>query len=304
MGRQRTLGTEAEARGVALHHGTEVRMVLRPAPAGTGVVFHRTDLGRDVPARLEYVASLALATTLRARGAAVSTVEHLLAALSGCGVSNAIVEVNGPEVPILDGSALPFVELIRKAGVVDQGRGLPELAVRSTVRVGDEEGWVEIRPAPSLSIDYRISFAAPVVGQQRYVAEITPQRFVESIAPARTFGFLDEVADLRKRGLARGGSLDNCVLVDGERVLSGPLRFRDEFVRHKVLDLLGNLALLEMPVRAEVVAYRAGHALHVAAMQALLAEPEAWELVDGGRVAAPTMSPIRSELQLVAALAG
>ena len=304
MAWQKTIRRAVAANGVGIHRGQQTRLRLRPAWPNAGIVFFRTDLGQAIPARAENVRDVASATTLGLRGAEAGTVEHILAALAGAGVTNVYIDLDGPEVPILDGSALPFVQMLRRAGVLEQGVSVPEMRVKAVVRVGEKDRWVELRPANELVIDYRISFDSRAVGRQRFVATVTPQRFASAIAPARTFGFLNEVAALRSRGLARGGSLDNCVVVDGSRVLSGRLRFRDEFVRHKVLDLLGDLALLEYPLRAHVVANRAGHALHVEALQALLARPEAWELVEPERVAPFTVRPYHGEWEAETALAG
>jgi UDP-3-O-[3-hydroxymyristoyl] N-acetylglucosamine deacetylase len=279
-------------------------MRLRPAPPGTGIVFVRTDLGASIPARAENARDQAYATTLRHRGAEVRTVEHLLAALAGLGVTNVLVELDRPEVPVLDGSALPFVQMLRQAGIADQGVSVPELRVLKPILVGDSERWLELRPGRGLHIGYRVSYPSPAVGRQAFDGPITPDRFASAVAPARTFGFLADVPALRRQGLARGGTLDNCIVVDGERVLSGELRFRDEFVRHKVLDLLGDLALLEYPLCARVVAHKAGHALHVAAVHELLAHPEAWELAEPDRVAPFTVRPYPGERDSEAALAG
>ncbi len=303
MAWQKTVRRAVSANGVGIHGGKQVALRLRPAPPGTGVVFVRTDLGIAIPARAENARDLAYATTLRLRGAEARTVEHLMAAVGGVGITNLFVDLSAAEVPILDGSALPFVEMIRRAGFVDQGASLPEMQVRRVVRVGDKERWIELRPAPELFVDYLVSYDSPAVGRQRFVGAITPQRFASAIAPARTFGFLEEVASLRRRGLGLGGSLDNCIVVDRERILSGDLRFRDEFVRHKVLDLIGDLALLEYPLRAQVVAHRAGHSLHVAVVNELLASPEAWELLEPDRLAPLTVRPYigDSEPEAVAA---
>ena len=304
MAWQRTILRTASATGVGIHGGEQVALRLRPAPPGTGIVFVRNDIGISIPARAENARDLAYATTLRLRGAEARTVEHLLAAVLGTGVTNLFVDLSGAEVPILDGSALPFVELLRRAGFDEQNVTLPEMRVRRAVRVGDGERWIELRPANELAIDYLVSYDAPAVGRQRFTGAITPQRFAAELAPARTFGFLDEVPALRQRGLGLGGSLDNCIVVDRGRVLSGELRFPDEFVRHKVLDLIGDLALLEYPLRARVVAHKAGHALHVAALNELLANPEAWELVEPDRLAALSVHPYSGESEFEAALAG
>jgi UDP-3-O-[3-hydroxymyristoyl] N-acetylglucosamine deacetylase len=300
----RTISHPVSVEGVGLHTGAQVRLSLFPAAPGSGIVFRRADLGVDIPARLENVSRTAYSTTLAANGADITTVEHLLAACTGAGITNLQIHVDGPEVPILDGSAAPLLALLQSAGVVRQVGTVAELAVREVVRVGDDERWLELRPAARFAVDYRVSFADPAVGRQRYIVDDVDHCFGSSIAPARTFGFLREVAELRRRGLGRGGSLENCIIVDGGRVLSGHLRFRDEFVRHKVLDLLGDLALLEHPLRAAVVAHRAGDTLHVAAMLALLARPQAWELiVPAGRLSR-TVTPYQSEADAVLARVG
>ena len=301
---QTTIRRAVSTNGVGIHGGERVNLRLRPAPPGTGIVFLRSDLGAAIPARAENAHDLSYATTLRHRGAEVRTVEHLLAALAGLGVSNIFIDLDRAEVPVLDGSALPFVEMLRQAGVVDQGTTLPELHLLERMVVGDGERWIEMSPGAGLHVDYRVSYESAAVGQQRFVGSLTPQRFVSAIAPARTFGFLADVPTLRSKGLARGGTLANCIVVDDDRVLSGALRFRDEFVRHKVLDLLGDLALLEYPLRARVVAHKAGHALHVAAVQELLAHPERWELVEPDRVAPFTVQPYSGEKEAETALVG
>ena len=304
MAWQRTILRTASASGVGIHGGEQVALRLRPAPPGTGIVFVRTDLGIAIPARAENARDLAYATTLRLRGSEARTVEHVMAAVFGAGVTNLFVDLSGAEVPVLDGSALPFVEMLHRAGLDDQKVSLPELRVRRVVRVGDDERWIELRPGNELAVDYRVSYESPAVGRQRFTGAVTPKSFAEAIAPARTFGFLEDVPVLRERGLGLGGSLENCIVVDRGKVLSGALRFPDEFVRHKVLDLIGDLALLEYPLRSFVVAHKAGHALHVAAVNQLLASPEAWELVEPDRLAPLSVRPYTGEVESEAALVG
>jgi len=301
---QKTIQSSVACSGIGIHGGEQANLRLRPAPPGTGIVFVRKDLGISIPARAENARDQAYATSLHLRGAEARTVEHLLAALSGVGVTNVYVDIDRAEVPILDGSALPFVQMLLEAGVSEQGASIPELQVKQPVFVGDKERWIEVRPAPEFAVDYRVSYDSAAVGRQRFQGVLTPQRFATAIAPARTFGFLSEVPALKKKGLARGGTLANCIVVDRNRVLSGELRFRDEFVRHKVLDLVGDLALLDYPLRAQVVAHKAGHALHVAAVNELLAHPEAWELVEPERIASLTVRPYPAEPERETALAG
>lgn len=301
MAWQQTVARAVETEGVGIHSGERVKLRLRPAPVGTGVVFVRTDLGVAIPARAEHALGFSFATTIGLRGAHVGTIEHLMSALYAFGVTNVFVDISGGEVPILDGSALPFVQMIKRAGVQRQNVSLPEVRVVQPLRVRDGDRFVELQPADSFSIHYRVRYQAEVVGEQEWAMTLTPERYAAAIAPARTFGFLSEVKSLRERGLGRGGSLSNCVVVDETRVLSGRLRFRDEFVRHKVLDLIGDLALLEYPLRARVVAHKAGHGLHVAAVRELLAHPEAWQLVEPDRVTPFTVHPFAWEPGLLVA---
>jgi UDP-3-O-[3-hydroxymyristoyl] N-acetylglucosamine deacetylase len=303
MAWQRTLARAVEAEGVGIHSGAHAKVRLRPAPVGTGIVFVRTDLGVAIPARAEHAKDFSFATTIGVRGAEVGTIEHLMSALYALGVTNVFVDVSGPEVPVMDGSALPFVQMIKRAGILEQNASFPEVRLLRPVRVADGERFVELHPAEAFHVDYRVRYKAPVVGEQQLSFTVSPERYANAIAPARTFGFLSEVKSLKERGLGRGGSLANCVIVDEHRVLSGKLRFRDEFVRHKVLDLIGDLALLEYPLRAHVIAHKAGHALHVAAVRELLAQPESWELFEPERVAPLTVHPLAWE-PVVQAAAG
>lgn len=291
MARQRTIGREVGAVGVGLHTGQHARVTLCPAWPDCGLLIHRDVPEAVIPVCLDSVAGTAWGTSLGDNRATVATAEHLLAALVGLGVNNLRIEVEGPEVPLLDGSAAPWVDLVRSAGVVDQDATLPEIIVREAVRVGDASRWVEIAPFDGLALDYAIDFPAAAARHQRFAAVVEPASFATVLAPARTFGLLSDLPGLKAAGLARGASLDSCIVLDGERVLSGPLRFPDEPARHKALDLLGDLALLEYPLRGRVTARRAGHALHHEALHALLGRPEAWALVDPDRVPALSIQP-------------
>ena len=270
---QTTLRTSVSIEGVGLHSGHPVRARFRPAPAGHGIVFRRMDRrGARVPAQVDSASTFDYATTLSAGGVSVGTVEHVLSAAYGEGLDNCTIELDGPEVPIVDGSALPFVRLFHAAGFERLDEPVGTLSVSETVEVSRDGRGVSFRPdGPGLTITYEIDFPHPVVGRQELTVAIRPEEYSTRIAPARTFGFAKDVEALRARGLARGGSLHNAVVLADAGVLSGPLRFRDEFVRHKVLDLVGDLALLGVVLDGHIHARRAGHALHIEFARALAA---------------------------------
>lgn len=262
---QTTLSRTVKVSGVGLHSGHLVQATLRPAPAGRGIVFVRTDVGAVLPALAEEAGRLDYATSLGERGREVGTVEHLLSAAGGLGLDNLTVEIDGPELPILDGSSAPWVAEILSAGITTLASAARPFAVPKTLSVHGSDGkWIEIRPAKELRVSYSIDFPHPAVGRQSISLVLTPETYAEHLAPARTFGFLAEYEYMKSKGLARGASEDNCIVVGESSVLNGGLRFPDEFVRHKVLDLVGDLALVGRPVVGHVVAHRAGHALHTA----------------------------------------
>ena len=262
---QTTLARTVTVSGVGLHSGHLVRATLRPAPAGRGIVFIRTDVGAVLPALAEEAGRLDYATSLGERGREVGTVEHLLSAAAGLGLDNLTVEIDGPELPILDGSSAPWVAEIQSAGLTTLASAARPFVVPKTLSVHGSDGkWIEIRPAKELRISYSIDFPHPAVGRQSISLVLTPETYAAHLAPARTFGFLAEYEYMKSKGLARGASEDNCIVVGESAVLNGGLRFPDEFVRHKVLDLVGDLALVGRPVVGHVVAHRAGHALHTA----------------------------------------
>jgi UDP-3-O-[3-hydroxymyristoyl] N-acetylglucosamine deacetylase len=295
MAYRRTLRREVACTGIGLHSGRPVRLRLLPAPAGHGVRFARTDVGVEVPATLANIGGQDHATTLRCSGVSIGTVEHLLAALAGLGVDDARVEVDGPEVPVLDGSAAPFVILLHEAGLRPLAAPRLHLKVKKPVEVVHGAKSVRLSPADHFEIGYSIGFDHPLLRHQALSLRLTPRSFTESIAPARTFGFLREVEMMRKSGLALGGSLENAVVIGETGVLNNKLRFEDEFVRHKILDAVGDLALLGHPLLGRLDATRAGHALHAAAARKLLATPEAFELVPAGthEPAAPPAAALR-----------
>jgi UDP-3-O-[3-hydroxymyristoyl] N-acetylglucosamine deacetylase len=265
MRQQTTLRTTVSIEGVGLHSGHPVRARFRPAPADHGLVFLRRDHpDRPIPARLGTAATFDYATTLKHDDVSIGTVEHVLAAAAGVGLDNCLIEIEGPEVPILDGSALPFVRLFHAAGFERQEARVRPLSLSRPVEVTRGDRRVIYEPdGPGLTISYEIDFPHPIVGRQDLTFSQRPDDFASQIAPARTFGFAREVEELRRRGLARGGSLQNAVVLDDTGIISGPLRFRDEFVRHKILDLLGDLVLLGAPIHGRIHAWKAGHALHI-----------------------------------------
>jgi UDP-3-O-[3-hydroxymyristoyl] N-acetylglucosamine deacetylase len=281
MNSQRTLRRQVSCAGIGLHSGNKVTLTLRPAPANSGIRFRRTDLGgAEVNACVGNVAGFRYATALVQGGTSVETVEHLLASLVILGIDNVTVDLDYPEVPIMDGSAAPFVYLIHEAGV----RSLPVprrfLRVIRPIELGQRDKGIALYPSDCFKISYSISYDHPLLRHQARTMTIDEPTFVEQIAPARTFTFLKEVEMLRKQGFAMGGSLENAVVVGETGILNNPLRFDDEFVRHKMLDAIGDLALLGMPVMGHLVAHRGGHSLHTAFASKVLEERDAWEIVE------------------------
>ena len=265
MRTQTTLRRAVRVSGKGLHSGRTMTATLHPAEPGQGLLFYRSDVDALIPAVAEEAGRLDYATSLGPKGREVGTVEHLLSAAYGIGLDNAVVAVDGPEVPILDGSSLLWAERILAAGLVSQGAPVEPLTVDRTITIPAPAGkHLEIRPARELRISYSIDFPHPAVGNQSISLVINPEAYLEHLAPARTFGFLAEYDWLRSKGLAQGADETNCIVIGEERVENGALRFADEFVRHKALDLLGDLALVGRPVVGHVIAHRAGHALHAA----------------------------------------
>jgi len=300
---QCTLASDATVWGIGLHTGARVRLRLTPAPANTGIVFRRIDLeGFIIEARAKNVARVSYATSLMKKGVLISTTEHLLSALAAAGVDNGFIDIDNLEVPILDGSALPFYRLIQWAGIKQQRARRTYVQVLRPVEVVEGNRRVSVFPAKRLRITYGIAFSHPLIGEQSM--EFVPQDggYEAEIAPARTFGFLQEAEMLRSSGLIRGGSLENAVVLTREGMMNPEgLRFPDEFCRHKILDLVGDLALLGHPLIGHVVAERAGHAMHYALVSRLLRERSAWTLVDGDD--AERQPPAGRPRQLAAAVA-
>ena len=280
-GRRRTLKAPIGCVGVGLHSGHRATVTLRPASAGTGIVFRRVDLGGiEIPALFDRVGDTRLCTALGDGEARISTIEHVMAALAGCGIDDAIVEVDGPEVPIMDGSAAPFVFLIDCAGVATTAAPRATIEVLRPIRVEDASGaFAELLPAREAAFDaeLEIDFPNTAIGRQAVTLRISERSFREGLADARTFTLAEDIARLRAAGLAQGGSLANAVVVDGPLVLNpGGLRREDEFVRHKLLDVVGDLALAGAPLRARFRGSRSGHALNNRLLRALFADASAW----------------------------
>ena len=263
MRRQTTIRREVSCRGIGLHSGRRAELTLRPAEAGAGITIVRTDLGgKRIPATPDNLDLCAYATMLSHDGATIRTIEHLLSALYGMRIDNVLVEVDADEVPILDGSAVPFLDLLAEAGTRELGEPCQMLEVTRPVSLVEAGKEIVVLPSPTFRVSYHIEFAHPAIGRQERTVELDPITYAREIAPARTFTFVREVEALREAGLARGGSLTNAVVLDDQRLLNSTLRFPDEFVRHKILDLIGDLALLGRPLLGHVMALKAGHDLH------------------------------------------
>jgi len=288
MLRQRTLKSLIRASGVGLHTGQKVRMTLRPAPVDTGIVFRRVDLASpvDIPARAELVGEARLASTLVKGDVKVHTVEHLMSAFGGLGVDNAFVDLDAPELPIMDGSASPFVLLIQQAGIEQQGAPKRFLRVTRRVEVTEGDKWARLEPYEGYRLSFSIDFRHPVIEKstQSVAVDFAETSYLKEIARARTFGFMHEVENLRESGLALGGGLENAVVLDEYRVLNAEgLRFADEFIRHKLLDAVGDLYLLGKPLLGAFSAHKSGHALNNRLLRAALADAGALEIVSFDR---------------------
>lgn len=283
--KQRTLKNKIQTTGVGLHTGKKVTLTLRPAPDNTGIIYRRTDLNPavDFPVDAKSVRDTMLCTCLvNENNVRISTVEHINAALAGLGIDNIIIEVDAPEIPIMDGSASPFIYLLLDAGIAEQDAPKKFLRVKQTVRVENGDKWAEIRPYSGFKLDFTIDFNHPAIdgGSQRYQMDFSSESFIRQISRARTFGFMRDIEMLQSKGLCLGGSLDCAIVVDDYRVLNEDgLRFDDEFVRHKMLDTIGDLYMCGHNMLAEVVCYKSGHALNNQLLLALLANQEAWEFV-------------------------
>lgn len=279
---QSTIAKEACAEGVGLHTGVFGHVRLLPAPADTGIVFRRADLDHfPIEAQGHNVARVSYATSLMKQGVLLSTTEHLLAAIYSCGIDNIYVDIDSIEIPILDGSAEPFMQMLEQAGVRKLRRKRRYLKVLKPLEVEEGDRRIGIYPAEEFRVRCYVDFPHPLVGQQEIEMVVSPETFRHLLARARTFCFERDIEPLRSMGLIRGGSLENAIVLTNEGVMNGPLRFPDEFGRHKALDLIGDLALAGLPLLARVEAYKAGHALHTQLVSRLLAEPSVWTITTG-----------------------
>lgn len=300
MLKQRTLKTAIHAAGVGLHTGDKVEITLRPAPLDTGIVFRRIDLPTLVEIRPmpELVRDTRLSSTLEVGGVRIATVEHLMSALAGLGIDNAYVDLSASEVPILDGSAGPFIYLLQSAGIVEQPARKEFIRILRPVEVRDGDKWARFAPYNGFKIDFTIDFDHPVIEHtgKSVSIDFASHSYVKEISRARTFGFMHEVEALRNMGLARGGSLDNAVVLDEYRILnSGGLRYENEFVKHKVLDAIGDLYILGHPIIGAFSAYKSGHTLNNKLLRALLADAKAWEYAtfkEAGQAAPALLIPL------------
>lgn len=279
---KRTVEKEISCSSVGLHSGRKVNMTIKPAGPDDGIIFIRRDLSRNkvIKAELKNVCNTTLATNLGINGTRVSTVEHLLSAFSGMGVANAVVEIDSSEIPIMDGSALPFVNMLKNAGTVVQGGHKRFLLVKKTIYVTEKDSWAMFMPSSGFKITYKIDFDHSAIGVQSYHMDFSNDVYEKDICPARTFGFIKDVEYLQAKGLALGGSLDNAIVLDDEKIINkGKLRFSDEFVKHKILDAIGDLFLLGMPIIGHFLAYKSGHRLNNLLIKKLLANEDSWNVI-------------------------
>ena len=303
MVKQRTLKNPVQATGVGLHTGERVDLTLRPAPANSGIVFRRVDISPAVAIRAEAhaVKDTRLSTCLEMDGVRVSTIEHLMSAFAGLGIDNAVVELSSAEVPIMDGSAGTFIFLLQSAGIAEQSAAKQFIRIKKTVEVRDGDKWVRFEPFNGYKLGFTINFSHPVFAatRQNVTIDLGEHSYIKEVSRARTFGFMQDVEAMRAQGLALGGNLDNAIVMDEYRVINPDgLRFEDEFVKHKVLDAIGDLYLLGHPLIGAFSAYKSGHALNNALLRVLLADEQAWEFVTFDKT---EEAPAFLQLQLQAA---
>jgi UDP-3-O-[3-hydroxymyristoyl] N-acetylglucosamine deacetylase len=275
---EQTIRASVECKGIGLHSGAPVQLRILPAPSGTGIVFRRIDLENfEIEATGRNIARVSYATSLMKKGVLISTTEHLLSAFIGTGIDNAIVELDNLELPILDGSARPFVDMIQRAGIRKQRRLRSYMRIRREIELREGDKFIAVYPADTYSVSYTVDFPHHLIGRETFRVDLTDGNFLREIAPARTFGFLHEADAMRQQGLIRGASTENAIVLTPEGLMNPPLRYADEFVRHKVLDLIGDLALVGKQILGNIVADRAGHAMHTALVSRLLRDKSLWE---------------------------
>ena len=284
MIKQRTLKNSMRATGIGLHTGDKIYLTLRPAAADTGIIFQRVDLDPavDIPAKPENVTDTRLSTTIEQDGAKISTVEHLMSVFAGLGIDNARVEVSAPEVPIMDGSAASFVFLVQSAGILEQKPLKRFIRIKKSLQVADGDKWVKFEPFNGFKVSFAIDFDHPILQKSTQVASVdfSTTSYIKEVSRARTFGFIGDLEELRNAGLAQGGSFDNAIVLDQFHILNNDgLRYHDEFVKHKILDAIGDLYLLGHPLIGAFSAHKSGHALNNKLLRKLIADQSAWELV-------------------------
>lgn len=280
--KQRTIRDNISCTGIGLHSGKTVKMTIKPATPDSGIQFIRTDMGvpQVIKAHFENVIDTNFSTTIGINGNRVSTVEHLMAAFFGLGIDNALVEIDGPEIPIMDGSSAPFIFLLKSAGIREQRKSKQFIVIKRPIRIQDGNRSISIKPSKELKISFLIDFPHPLIKDQRFELRFSDKNFVKEISKARTFGFLKDMKTLRDAGLAQGGSLDNAIVIDDYRVLNEDgLRYSDEFVRHKILDFIGDLAIIGAPVIGHFIIERSGHSLNQAMLKKLVANKGHWKRV-------------------------
>ena len=280
---QRTINEAVECVGIGLHTGNRIRLKVRPAAINTGIVFKRNDIegSPSIRASVENVVDTTYATKIGKGDVTISTIEHLMASFAGLGIDNAIVELDGPEVPVMDGSAAPLVFLLKSGGVRRQRAGKRFLVIKKNIRVGCDKGWAELSPSKEFTISCDVDFNHPMLKKQSFSLSFSDSAFEREISRARTFGFLKDVENLRNQGLIKGGSLDNAIVIDDFRVVNeGGLRYKDEFVRHKMLDAIGDISIIGMPIIGHLQLHRSGHRINYELASRVMAEPDCWKIVE------------------------
>lgn len=284
--KQRSIAKSIELVGVGLHKGVPVKMILEPLPENSGIVFYRADVGVSIPLKIENVIDTTMATVIGKNGAKVSTIEHLLSAINAYGIDNLRIVLDNEETPIMDGSSIGFCMLLEEAGIVEQSANKRAIAIKEAIEVSENGKFVRLEPSDSMIFDFSIKFPHRAIMQQQYTFNFSTQRYKDEIARARTFGFVQEVNALRAMGLGLGGSLDNCIVLDENGVMNKDgLRYKDEFVRHKILDAIGDMSLLGMPVMGGYFSFAGSHKLNHFLTKKLMASANAYEIVELGEKA-------------------